>query len=368
MSNLPSDTSHVSNVKFENWPFKPFIFKSLQVLSFKKPTLCQAKVIPFLLKNQNLLCQSKTGTGKTHAYLLPILNQIDPQLNQIQAIVFCPTKELARQIIAVIKIFQKFNPQLKSALLISGIDIKRQSKKYQNMLPHIVAATPKRLKSLYLDFKLPITTCRFVIIDECDMMMELNFLQDLYLLLNKMNEKVCCSVFSATIPEKLLIVFKKLLKNPQHIFLNSRKQLTNPNIQHILIPTRFQNRINILQDLVNAINPYLCLIFANTKKTIDQIFENLKKHKIKVCKIYSGLSDRQRKQILKRIRNLQYQFIVCSDIMARGIDIEGISDIISFELPTDLYYYIHRSGRTGRHEFTGRSYLLYDTEDNKKIN
>ncbi|WP_338955845.1 DEAD/DEAH box helicase [Spiroplasma endosymbiont of Polydrusus cervinus] len=348
---------------FDKFRFKQFLNLGLAELNFSAPTSVQDKAIPLLLKHQNVICKAHTGTGKTFTFCLPILNNLDYDQAKIQCIIVTPTRELAKQIYDNIRFFKKFQPTLQVNYFIGGKDIKRQSEQLQRTQPQIIIATPMRLKDLFDQQSLNLGKLTTFIIDEYDMMMfNLGFIENIDYILSKVNPNVQVSVFSATITDELKHFLMKYLKNPHYLDLSSN-QLTNQNITHILIPTKHQERETILLKLLKTFDPYLCLIFVNKKEEINKYYDLLLEHNYSVTQLHGGLEPRLRTQIVKRIRNLEYKYVIASDIAARGIDFVGMSHVISLDLPNDLEYYIHRSGRTGRANYTGYSYVLYDTKN-----
>lgn len=349
---------------FKKFGFKKFLNEGIIELKFIKPTDIQEKAIPLLLKNKNIICKSNTGTGKTLAFCLPILNNINFYKKNIQSIIVTPTRELAKQIYDNIYFFKKFESNLQVNYFIGGEDIKRQIKKLKFFQPHIIIATPTRLKNLFKKQSLNLKNLTTFIIDECDMIFDLGFIKNIDYILSKFNSNVKISVFSATIKPGLKSFLIKYFKKPYYLNLNNNKTL-NKNIIHILIPTKHQERKIILLKILKIFDPYLCLIFVNKKININEYYNFLLENNYSAVQLHAGLEQRTRSQVVKRIRNLKYKYIVASDIAARGIDFIGVSHVISIDLPNLNYldYYIHRSGRTGRANYSGYSYVLYDTKN-----
>lgn len=348
-------------MSWNNFNLKPWITKALINNNFLNPTEVQNKVIPAVLRGDNLIVSSATGTGKTHAFLIPILNQIIAN-KKVQAVIIVPTRELAQQIFTVTKTLIKNQP-IKAACFIGGSELPKA--KTMTDEPEIVIGTVTRLKTLYQERWLNITTAKFLVLDECDMLFELGFINDLDFLMQKSNDKIQCLAFSATINQEVAVFLKKYLTNPKIINLNQKNSV--PKIEHIFINCPIIKRKEQLLQLVNLINPYLVLIFVNNQEQMTIISQLLIENQNKVAILHSNLTARNRKQIFKRINNLDYQYIVTTDISARGIDIPGVSHIISWQLPYDLTYYLHRAGRTGRNNQTGISYLFYDDSDLKQL-
>lgn len=345
-------------MSWNNFNLQPWLTAALKSNQIAKPTEIQNQVVPLALKGTNLIVTSPTGTGKTHAFLIPILNLVVPN-GKTQAIIMAPTRELAQQIFSFIKALIKDQP-IKAACFIGGTEIKKQTEKFKTSQPEIVIGTPTRIKMLYQEYGLNITTASILVLDECDMLFELGFVKDLDFLMSKFNTKIQCLAFSATINQELQNFLKKYFSNTKVINLNKAVTI---KIDHVFIDCPFNQRKDALLTLTNIINPYLCLIFVNTKNQIDTIGKLLINSGKKTALLHSDLSARNRQQIFKRIKNLDYQYLVTTDVSARGIDIPGVSHIISLQLPKELNYYLHRAGRTGRNYQTGISYVFYDYHD-----
>ncbi len=357
-------------MSFQQFNLQPWLIANLTKEKLINPTAVQNEIIPLALTNKNLIIKSPTGSGKTHTYLIPILNNCHANLKVTQAVIITSTRELAQQTFNFLK--SLINDQkITVACLVGGKDIIRQSNNLTNNQPQIVIGTPTRLKRLYELNMLAITTTKTLIIDECDMLFEMGFINDLDFLITKINKNTQIMTFSATILPELSTWLKKYITNATTISIDNNNQ----QIQHIFINRHHQDIKQQLQSLLTMFAPYLCLIFVNNKEEINEIADILIAQNKKVAILHGGLPARERTQTFKRIKNFEYQYVVCSDIAARGIDIEGVSHVISLQLPTNnLEYYFHRAGRTGRNNYSGISYVFYDKSDNaalyklKKIN
>ena len=345
---------------FKNYLFKDFIFETLDKMNFKNPTPIQELVIPLALQGKDVIGKSPTGSGKTHAYLLPILNKIDTSIDKVQAVILTPTRELATQIYENLVKFQEYDQKLKLRLITGGLDRARMIEKVNNT-PHIVIGTPGRIKDIGMDkAEFNLMTTDILVLDEADMIMETGFMDDVSLLAAKMKDDLQMLVFSATIPNHLKIFLDKYMHNPKLVELSN----INPGtISHVLYPTRHHNRNDVLLNLISGINPYLCLIFASKKDSVNNIYNFLTENGQKVGIIHGDLDNKVRRQMMRRIKDNEFVYIVCSDIAARGIDIEGVSHVINYDLPKELEFFYHRAGRTGRNGNNGVCYTLYDKED-----
>ncbi|QVK07248.1 DEAD/DEAH box helicase [Mycoplasma mycoides] len=356
-------------MKFTDFGFKKYINDTLDQIEFIAPTSIQQKVIPLLKKHQNVIALAHTGTGKTHSFLLPILNnlKLEENNNYVQAVIISPTRELGLQIYQNTKLFLKNNPLINCNLFIGGEDISKNIEQLEKKQPHIVIGTPTRLKELYDLNKLRLTTTSYFIIDECDMIFDLGFIEDVDYLISKINQDVTIGIFSATISQQLSVFCKKYIKNA-HFIDDSQNKISTSNVKHILIDTKNKELEQSLIQIINSINPFLCIIFVNQKDEISKIVEILHKNNIKqVSELHGNLQPRLRLSMLKKIQNNEFKYLVATDVASRGVDIKGVSHIISINLPSDLTYYIHRSGRTGRNNSTGYSYIIYNLKNKTQI-
>ena len=353
--------------KFERFNLKPFIIESVKELGFFEPTEIQERLIPTVLKGDSVIGQSQTGTGKTHAYLLPMIQKVNPSKEAVQAIITAPTRELAAQIYQeVLKITKNSEEEIAVRLYIGGTDKQRTIEKLKHQ-PHIVVGTPGRINDLVKEQALFVHSAPILIIDEADLMLEMGFLEDVDQIASRMAEALQMLVFSATIPEKLKPFLKKYMENPKYIQVEP-KQVTAAKIEHYLLPARHRNKLELVFQALETFNPYLAIVFTNTKKKADEVADGLIGKGLKVGRIHGDLSPRERKQMMKQILDLDYQYIVATDLAARGIDIQGISHVINYELPSDLDFYIHRVGRTARAGYSGIALTIYEDRDEDALN
>ncbi|MEH7388089.1 DEAD/DEAH box helicase [Bacillus sp. JJ1521] len=352
---------------FERFKFQPFILEALKEIKFTKPTEIQERLIPSIQRGESAIGQSQTGTGKTHAYLLPIINKIDPERQEVQVVITAPTRELATQIhqeVGKITTFSEENP-ITSKLFVGGTDKVRAIEKLKTQ-PHIVVGTPGRINDLVKEQALQVYTANQIVVDEADLMLDMGFIEDVDQIAARMQENLQILVFSATIPEKLKPFLKKYMENPRYTHV-APEQATAAKVEHILVPLRHRDKKSFLKSMLEAYNPYLAIIFTNTKKMADEVADGLIEKGMKVGRIHGDLPPRERKKVMKQINSLEFQYVVATDLAARGIDIEGVSHVINYELPSDLDFYIHRVGRTARAGYSGIAATIYDPSDEDAI-
>jgi ATP-dependent RNA helicase CshB len=344
-----------------------YLNEALTAIKFKELTKVQEHVIELFDKDNDLVIEAKTGSGKTHAFLLPILDSLDLNNKGIHAVIVAPTRELAIQIHKFTNELIKHSPEeIISHLYVGGEDKDSEVEWLKTRQPSIVIGTPGRLHDLVIkENVLKIYKTKYFIIDEADMTLDTNFLEQVdNLAATVQNAKFM--VFSATIPDRLKPFLRKHMNKPIILEVHP-EEISNLNIKHYFIKTKEQDRFIYLKRIVSSINPYLAIVFCNTKESADQVYEWLKNEGKNVCLIHGDIDYRKRKQIIKRINNLDFQYIVGTDIISRGIDIVGVSHVINFELPRDFEFYIHRSGRTGRIDFDGVCISIYEFNDNSYL-
>lgn len=352
---------------FKKYNFNNFINEAIVSAGFREPTIVQKEVIPKILKNQNLIVTSQTGTGKTHAFLLPVLNKIIKG-DTLDILIVVPTRELAYQTKKVVdSILIHFEEDIDVRLYVGGTDRTSEINRLKESQPQIAIGTIGKIKDLSIDQNLlKIHEAKTVIVDEADMVFEDSEVNNLDQVFSKFLDNTQYLIFSATIFNDLVVFLNKYFTKFEFIDLTP-KTITHSNIEHIFIPTKNKNKLHILNDLLNSFNPYLVLIFANTKIAVDEVAKYLGENNFKIAKITGDLEARTRRQILNRIKKGEFQFVVASDIASRGIDIEAVSHVINFELPNDLDFFIHRTGRTGRVDYEGVSISFYDFDDDSYL-
>lgn len=356
----------VDIMKFDELSLKEYINKAINDLKFKELSKIQEEIIPLALKGNSLIGQSRTGSGKTHAFLIPLFQNIDEDKKFVQAVITAPTRELALQIFNVATHIASFcDKKIDIRIYTGGTDREKEIERLKSSQPQIVIGTPGKVNDLVIkENVLKIYTAKMLVIDEADMSFEIGFLDDLDKIASVLTDPQIL-VFSATINESILPFIRKYIESDKHIKI---KESSNANIRHILIPIKSEGKYLALRNLLKTFNPYLCLIFANTKKRAIEVSDFLKQEGYKVCLIHGDVQVRERKRLMREIQELRYQYIVASDIASRGIDIEGVSHVVNFELPSDYEFYIHRSGRTGRMNMDGVCMSLYDFDNKGYLN
>lgn len=352
---------------FENEQINPAIRQGLKKINFVKPTEVQEKVIPVLMARKNAVVQAVTGSGKTHAFLIPIMNEIDENLQYPQAILTTPSRELAQQLYQVARQLRDASGlDIAIAHLAGGTDRERQVDKISSHKPQIVVATPGRLHDFVEKKILPLDYVKNFVIDEADMTLDMGFLSEIDFIAQRLPQNCVLTAFSATIPVKLANFLRKYMAKPETIIIDN-PTVISPTVKNDLLDIGSKSRKKVLYQLLIMGQPYLALIFANTKQTVDELAEFLINQGLKVAKIHGGITERERKRTMREVEAGQYQYVVATDLAARGIDIEGVSLVINYEIPRELEFVIHRIGRTGRNGMSGHAVTLIREEEMNQI-
>lgn len=347
-----------------NKTLKNETLKFIELNNFKELTSVQNEVLQYTKAKKDVVAIAKTGTGKTHAYLIPIAEMINPLSNKTQVLISLPTRELAYQVYQNASLLKEVYNDLRIALVSGGTDKKRTKLSLDNP-PHIIIGTPGRIKDLFALNQIRVDTIQMFIVDEADMTLEYGFLEDLDVVFSRMVKHVETLCFSATFPESLNTFVKKYLANPKIIHVQDKKR--DPKIKHILINSKHRSYNETLALLLPHIHPYMCLIFANSKNEADETYKYLLDKDYKVLLLHGGLESRERRQALKSLQSKRYTYVVCSDVASRGIDIDAVSHVISLGFPSELEFYTHRAGRTGRNTKDGTVYAIYNEKDQNAI-
>ena len=354
-------------MKFTEFKFKDYIQEALKDLNFVEATEVQEKLIPVVLAGRDLVGESKTGSGKTHTFLLPIFQKLNEDADSVQVVITAPSRELARQIYQAARQIAAFSDkEIRVANYVGGTDKNRQIGKLAFSQPHIVIGTPGRIYDLVKSGDLAIHKAHTFVVDEADMTLDMGFLVTVDKIASSLPKDLQFLVFSATIPQKLQPFLKKYLSNPV-IEQIKTKTVISDTIENWLISTKGRDKNAQIYEITQLLQPYLAMIFVNTKTRADELHSYLTAQGLKVAKIHGDIAPRERKRIMNQVKNLDFEYIVATDLAARGIDIEGVSHVINDAIPQDLSFFVHRVGRTGRNGLPGTAITLYQPSDDSDI-
>lgn len=341
------------------------VLKSINDLGFDAPTPIQEKAIPHLLKSESdFVGLAQTGTGKTAAFGLPLVNNVKPGVKSPQGLIICPTRELCLQISKDLENYAKYDRNTSIVAVYGGADIRRQMTQLKGAT--IIVATPGRLVDLINRRAADLSEVGFVVLDEADEMLNMGFKEDIDMILQKTPEEKNVWLFSATMPKEVAQISKNYMNDPLEVSIGHKNQ-SNENIEHIYYSVKEKDRYAALKRLIDVNPDIFGLVFCRTRHETQSVAEKLGKDGYNAEPLHGDLSQAQRDNVMKRFRDKTLQLLVATDVAARGIDVDGISHVINYQLPDDIENYTHRSGRTARAGRKGESLVLINTRENFKI-
>ena len=303
----------------------------------------QEQAIPAVRSGRDAIVQAQTGTGKTLAFLLPLIERIKGNAQIAQALVVSPTRELAMQTARVAKMLADA-AGIRTALVYGGQDIERQKLRQK---PQLIIATPGRLLDHLRRHSVELSQVNKIVLDEADELMRLGFVEDVETMLEALAGDHQLMLFSATMPERIRALTRRYMKEPREITVQP-ECVTLANIEQVIVDTREETKLDKLCELLNKYQPYLAMVFCHTKQKVAHVTLELAGRGYLVDELHGDLTQTQRNLVMRRFREAKLQILVVTDIAARGLDIEGVTHVFNYDLPQDTEWYIHRIGRTGR--------------------
>lgn len=352
-------------VKFEEFNLSEKIKRALKDCGYVEATEIQQKAIPEILEGRDIIGQSKTGTGKTASYSLPMLEQIDASLKKVQSIILCPTRELAVQVTDEIRKFNKYQEGIKCVTVYGGQSIETQIKSIKSGA-QIVIGTPGRVIDHINRKTLKLNNVKIAILDEADEMLNMGFEEDIRTILDESPSERQTLLFSATMSKRILEIAKKYLTNPKNIKIKA-EELTVNNIEQEIINLKSSMKDEATMRIIDLYNPNKAIVFCNTKKKVDDLLEKLKAKGYKVEGLHGDIKQSQRERIMKRVKKGELKILIATDVAARGLDIEGLDLVINYDIPQEEEYYVHRIGRTGRNGKVGKAFTFVVGKEKNKI-
>ncbi len=351
-------------MSFKNFKLHPKITAGIKACGYTDATPIQEKTIPSILENRDILGLAQTGTGKTAAFVLPLLQKLlDGPRKRIRALIVAPTRELAEQIHQNI-IMMAQETTLKSMVIYGGVGKHQQVQKLRSGV-EIVVACPGRLLDLLNDRALTLQAVEVLVLDEADHMFDKGFLPDIRRIIKKLPAQRQSLVFSATMPKEIRHLAEDILRTPVKVQINHT--LPAPTISHILYQVAKTQRTSLLKDIIDKRQMTSTLVFTRTKHKAKSLALNLQKAGFSATSLQGNLSQQKRRVAMDGFRNGTFKIMVATDIAARGIDVNGISHVINYDVPDTAETYTHRTGRTGRAKQSGQALTFADNEDSKMI-
>lgn len=343
-------------MRFDELDLHGSLLRAVTEMGFEEMTPIQAQAIPVVLSGKDIIGQAQTGTGKTAAFGLPVLQNIDPKKKTLQAVILCPTRELAIQVSEEMHKFAKFLHGIKIVPIYGGQEIVRQIKALKAGT-QIVIGTPGRVMDHMRRRTLKMDQVHTVVLDEADEMLNMGFREDIETILKEMPTDRQTGLFSATMPKPILDITKTYQKEAAYVKMTP-KEVTIPLIKQAYYQVRRQDKEEVLCRLIDYYAPGRALIFCNTKRMVDELTEHLKGRGYEVEGLHGDLTQGQRDTVMNLFRSGKTNILIATDVAARGIDVSDVEAVYNFDVPEDIEYYVHRIGRTGRAGKTGRSFTL----------
>ena len=335
-----------NTLKFSDLGISDEILKSVEEMGYTQPSQIQSQAIPFVLQGRDVIGQAQTGTGKTAAFAIPIIDLVNSDLNQPQAIILCPTRELAVQVEGEIQKLAKFHRRINSVAIYGGESIDRQIKALRRGV-QIVVGTPGRVQDHINRGTLKLEGAGIIVLDEADEMLDMGFRDDIEAILQEMPEERQTVFFSATMAKPILDLTRKYQKDPEIIKV-AKNELTVAKIDQVFYEVKQSLKMELMARLMNIHNYALSVVFCNTKRMTDEVTESLGARGILAEALHGDLSQAQRDKVMGKFRKGICTVLVATDVAARGIDVDNVEAVFNFDIPLDEEYYVHRIGRTGR--------------------
>lgn len=352
--------------KFKEMEINSDIKKAIEKLGYEEATPIQAKAIPVILDGKDFIGIAQTGTGKTCAFGIPIIEKIDVEDKRVQALILCPTRELVMQTCEEMKNLSLYTEKLQIVPIYGGQQIERQIAALKKK-PQIIVGTPGRIMDHMRRKTIKLDDIQMLALDEADEMLNMGFREDLDVILKNSSEDRQTMLFSATMSKDILNITKKYQKKDAVKLEIEHKNLTAPKIKQYLIRIQDSKKLEALTRILDAEDIKLSIIFCNTKRKVDELVDDLRFRGYQVDAIHGDMKQSQRDTVMKKFRNNKLNVLIATDVAARGIDVDDIEVVFNYDIPADEEYYVHRVGRTGRAGKEGRSISFVTSKEMYKI-
>lgn len=355
----------MEEVRFEDLGLSPEIVKAVKAMGFEEASPIQAKAIPAMRSGRDIIGQAQTGTGKTAAFGIPMLEKLDPKSKKLQAVVLCPTRELAIQVAEEIRNLAKYIHGVKVLPIYGGQEIVKQIRSLKSGT-QLIIGTPGRVMDHMRRKTIKMEDVHTIVLDEADEMLNMGFREDIETILEGVPEDRQTVLFSATMPQAILDITKRFQKNAEIVKV-TKKELTVPNIEQFYYEVKPKSKEEVLSRLLDIYTPKLSVIFCNTKKQVDLLVNGLLGRGYFAAGLHGDLKQQQRDRVMQGFRSGKTEILVATDVAARGIDVEEVEAVFNYDLPQDDEYYVHRIGRTGRAGRQGRSFSFVSGKEVYKL-
>jgi ATP-dependent RNA helicase DeaD len=343
-------------LKFEELGLSKEILKAVADMGFEEASPIQSSAIPVILQGKDIIAQAMTGSGKTAAFGIPIIDGIDAKQHLPQAVILCPTRELAIQVAGEINKLAKYKLNMPALPIYGGQPIERQIHALRKGA-QIIIGTPGRMLDHLERKTISLKAVKFAVLDEADEMLDMGFRDDIEQILKQTQPQRQTLLFSATMPASIVALTRRYQKNPETI-RSAHEKMTVPAIEQIYFEIESFRKIDLLSRLIDLYNPKLSIVFCNTKRRVDELVAELRSRGYAAEGIHGDLTQQKRNKVMERFRRGQVELLVATDVAARGIDVSNVETVFNFEIPQDEESYVHRIGRTGRAGKSGKAISL----------
>ncbi len=342
--------------EFSELPLSASLAAGIDALGYTRMTPVQAQSLPAILERRDVIAQAPTGSGKTAAFGLGLLQKLDPAVIRAQALVLCPTRELADQVGKQIRKLATGIPNLKLVVLTGGMPLGPQLASLEAHDPHVVVGTPGRIQELGRKRALKLGGVTTLVLDEADRMLDMGFEEPIREIAGRTNKDRQTLLFSATFPDEIRQIARDLLRDPQEVTVEGADHA--PAIRHLFCEVDLSSKQKALAGLLLKYTPESAVVFCNTRRDVDEVANSLQQFGFSALALHGDMEQRDRDEVLVRFANRSCNVLVASDVAARGLDVQDLAAVINYELPTDIETYQHRVGRTGRAGATGLAISL----------
>ncbi|TMU84465.1 DEAD/DEAH box helicase [Bacillus sp. BHET2] len=333
---------------FTSLGIQPKYVNALKEQSITEPTPIQSETIPVLLNGKDVIGQAQTGTGKTMAFLLPMLAKINPERDEIQSLIVTPTRELAIQVTAELnQILSSTEDDIHVLAVYGGQDVEKQIKRLKNKAIHIVIGTPGRILDHVRRKTVDFSNVSFLVLDEADQMLHIGFFDEVESIIRETPFTRQTALFSATMSKDIRKIGKRYMNQPRNVQIREKEKIVQ-EIQQEIVETTDRQKLDALSQTIHDVQPFLGIIFCRTKRRVSKLLGDLKAKGFLVDELHGDLSQAKREGVMKKFRDAKLQLLIATDVAARGLDVEGVTHVFNYDIPQDVESYIHRIGRTGR--------------------
>lgn len=355
----------MEKILFETLDVSEEIKRAIRDMGFEEATPVQSQSIGPMLDGRDMVSQAPTGTGKTCAFGIPLIEGIDLSARSVRALILCPTRELVIQTTDELMKLTKYKHSIRIVPIYGGQNIERQITALKRR-PQIIVATPGRLLDHMRRHTIRLGELQYMVLDEADEMLNMGFREDIDTILESVPEKRQTVLFSATMSREILAITKKYLTDPVQIQI-TKSQITVPSIRQYYLEVSRENKIDVLARLIDVNNYKLSMVFCNTKRQVDELTHEMVARGYEAEGLHGDMKQSQRDRVMESFKNGRTEILIATDVAARGIDVENVEAVFNFDLPEDLEYYVHRIGRTGRANRQGVSYSFVGRREMYKL-